>query len=551
MKKLSFILIISLSTSLLFSQREEYLKTYAQVWGFFKYHHPYPSSVDWDAQLLEDYSKIHADLSQDEFQQLLQQLFDKCTPVEDSKKKYKEEPTYMPKIFDWLDNNLISSKQKEQINALRKIPADFNSDYAKTTSVGAVFFKFEKYYLEVDFSADYRFLALARYWNAINYFFPYRELIHEDWSEVFIALLPEFENAETYWDYYQAVLKASAKIKDGHAVVVMEDEVKHKFNKVRTYAPFYSIDLEEGTFISLPMQFEGFNSPLKRGDQIIAIQGIETEERWKQVQAITPHSNDYTARRGDYNFKAFDSDSVELKVLRNNEKLTFLLPTVTEEQLLDFWQSHKKSVEIEEKMPYEIRTDSVSGKSYMYVDLDVFRKDDMTKELQKLIHQQDYIVMDVRNYPMGTYPVWTKELLKGKRHFAKVGVMNTTFPGSISWRSTQKVGGKKEFQGTLIILVDRRTQSHAEYSVMAFQQHPRAITIGGQTAGADGNVVSIPLPFGINTRISGIAVVYPDDTQTQQVGIKRAIKIRQDSSYLHEPKNDKIMEAALEVIRGG
>lgn len=84
---------------------------------------------------------------------------------------------------------------------------------------------------------------------------------------------------------------------------------------------------------------------------------------------------------------------------------------------------------------------------------------------------------------------------------------------------------------------------------MALQQHPRAITVGGQTAGADGNVFKIPMPYGVDATITGIAIVYSDGTETQQIGIKRDIEVIQDSLYLNDPKNDKIMNVAIGVIR--
>lgn len=90
--------------------------------------------------------------------------------------------------------------------------------------------------------------------------------------------------------------------------------------------------------------------------------------------------------------------------------------------------------------------------------------------------------------------------------------------------------------------------SQAEYTVMALQQHPNTIVIGGQTAGADGNISEIPLPFGIKSVFSGLSVFYPNRTPTQQVGVQRDYQIVQNISYIEEHR-DLILEKALELIR--
>jgi len=47
----------------------------------------------------------------------------------------------------------------------------------------------------------YRLLALFRYWNIVNYFFPYRELCDQKWSTVLADMLPEFVGAENQEEY--------------------------------------------------------------------------------------------------------------------------------------------------------------------------------------------------------------------------------------------------------------------------------------------------------------------------------------------------------------
>jgi carboxyl-terminal processing protease len=60
----------------------------------------------------------------------------------------------------------------------------------------------------------------------------------------------------------------------------------------------------------------------------------------------------------------------------------------------------------------------------------------------------------------------------------------------------------------VIILADERCQSQGEYSVMALQTIPNSVTIGSQTAGADGAVSYIPMGGQLGITYSGYGIYY-------------------------------------------
>lgn len=105
--------------------------------------------------------------------------------------------------------------------------------------------------------------------------------------------------------------------------------------------------------------------------------------------------------------------------------------------------------------------------------------------------------------------------------FAKITYADSRFPGMLRYhRSSKPVGDKNHFDGTLIVLVDERTQSYSEYLTMLLQSNPNTITVGNASSGADGNVSTIVFPGNVKTLYTGIGVYYPDMTPTQRVGIK-------------------------------
>ena len=91
--------------------------------------------------------------------------------------------------------------------------------------------------------------------------------------------------------------------------------------------------------------------------------------------------------------------------------------------------------------------------------------------------------------------------------------------------------------------------SQSEYTARAFRSAPNATVVGSTTAGADGNVSRIPLPGGLESRISGIGVFYPDKKPTQRVGIIPDIVARPTIDGIRNGR-DEVVEAALRHILG-
>jgi C-terminal processing protease CtpA/Prc len=103
------------------------------------------------------------------------------------------------------------------------------------------------------------------------------------------------------------------------------------------------------------------------------------------------------------------------------------------------------------------------------------------------------------------------------------------------------------YAGKVVILVDETSQSQAEYTAMALRAMPGAVVVGSTTAGADGNVSSIPLPGGLNTMISGLGVFYPDHRPTQRVGIVPDVVVRPTIEGIAAGR-DEVLERAVRVI---
>jgi hypothetical protein len=79
----------------------------------------------------------------------------------------------------------------------------------------------EKSYADMTYpSAEYRLLGLFRFWAAIHYLYPYRDLMGEDWAAVLREFIPRMEKAASGLEYARLLEDMGTHIHDGHVSVI-------------------------------------------------------------------------------------------------------------------------------------------------------------------------------------------------------------------------------------------------------------------------------------------------------------------------------------------
>lgn len=521
------------------SQRN-YLACYGQVWGFLKYFHPETSNRDWDKVLLEDFERINNCTSDSSFNIILSDLVELCGALKPEARSIADSLKFT-ESYSWMDSEIIAPENKEAFKYLLENKPVFKNKYISDTPVGKPKITNEEDYGNYTYNPAIQYLALTRYWNVINYYCPNRDIIPNDWNAVYYSHLSNFINAKTYEDYYFAVSRITAEIRDGHGFIKTDNNPLLDYR----FVPFYCVNLSDGCYISIIWQDSLQSYNLQRMDRLVEIDGVSIEEKFKQLSETISYSNEYYLSNSTYYLRLYNKDSVAITVERDGELISQKLPTIDKETVLARYKPKKSDVK---PAPYSFLTDSISGKSYCYINMGKLERSDINRRFKKKLYKTDHIIIDSRNYPNWTVIELSKILIKGERKFATFKKMDFDYPGAYTWTESQTIGNDKTgYSGRIYVLVDYHTMSQAEYTVMALQQHPNTVVIGGQTAGADGNIADIPLPFGISSVFSGLGVFYPDRTPTQQVGVERDYKVVQDHSYLEG--HDLILEKALELLR--
>ena len=526
------------------NNKKHYLVQYGQVWGVLKYFHPKPSSMNWDEVLLKDFDKVQKCQSKDTFNILISSLINRCGDYTLKHRKV-DSSSFFFQSFEFLDKNDFSI---ENLNYLKKLvqnkPKFKNKFILESIGVGNPEVVHEEDYGAYQFNPAIQYLALTRYWNVINYYYPNRDLLSKNWINVYENYLPIFLQANDFTSYFIAIRSITCELKDGHGFVV----TKNIPIKEKKYFPFFTTYLKEGFFVTGIWQdsLNPFN--LKINDRLVAISGVSIEEKANQLNVVIPASNEYYLFKKAPMYFLEAEDSLLITIERDQKTFDLKLGSIDNASVK---KRSKPMPVLEEKPPYCFRKDSISGVNYCYINMGKLERKDLTDDFKKQLYDTKYVIIDSRNYPNWTVIALSKILIRERHKFARFKKINFDYPGSFEWDNSQTIGGRsKGYDGKIIVLVDYNTMSQAEYTVMALQQHPSTYVIGGQTAGADGNISFVPFPFDVKSYFSGLSVFYPDGTATQQIGIKRDLMVEQDFKSLLENK-DLIFEKALEIMRAG
>lgn len=518
----------------------------AQFWGFLKYHHPAVTSgnYDWDIELFKLLPNIITAKSDKDLSAALELFLDRLPQVKDcnSCNKPNELTVFKPNYGDLFTEKILSKRLTEKISFILNNAVIKKSHYvAITGDAGNPIFQNEKAYPDLKTpDASYRLLALYRYWNAVNYFFPYRDVIEQDWNLVLKEMIPVFLNARNQTEYVASALKLFASINDAHAYFIGLNSVVDEFRGKNTL-PFRAKFVQEKLVV-----FDYFNdtdsikSSFKKGDEIIEINGEKVSNLIKKYQPFVAASNYETKLRGlPLAFLMRSNDKVMHLVTRRGT-----LETIHKCTLIDYNSTYNtKKTDIK---PYKI-----INKNIGYVYPNTYKNKDL-KTIEELFKQTKGMVIDMRSYPLESMPYTFGNYIKQhKTPFAKFTSGSIAKPGSFVFGNYLLNGGSKNsYKNKIIVIVDETTQSAAEFTTMAFQSSPNVKVIGSTTAGADGTVSRILLPGGISTMISGIGIFYPDGTPTQRVGVKIDYPIKPTLKGIADGK-DELLEKALELLEKG
>lgn len=527
------------------------LELLAKVWGFLKYHHPAiaSGSYNWDYELFRILPRyLNAQITPERDTILTDWIeslgnIQLCTECKATNPK-----AFLSPDLSWITHYDMSSALQEKLTYIYSNRSQNEHFYMGSQSSGNPEFKNENSYSNMHYPDDgFRLLSVFRYWNMIQYYFPYKHLIESDWDQVLTEHIEPFINAKNELEYEIAALKLIGEVQDTHANLWGGKDKIYK--QKGTYYPPVHTRIIEGKLVVTDFYTESVEENIEMsklvglniGDVITTIGGVAADNLIEERLPYYPASN-YSTKLRDIAPELLRSnkDALDVTFLRDNKTKTLTLKLFKKNEIHKFRWYRKDAG----GKSFKLLNDRIG-----YVTLKNIKKEDIEVIKKEFINTKG-IIIDLRNYPSTFVPFSLGSYFVGETTpFVKFTKANMNNPGEFTFTSTIKIKkSKNNYKGKLIVLVNEFTQSQAEYTSMAFKAGNNTTIIGSTTAGADGNVSRIFLPGNLKTMISGIGVYYPDGTETQKIGIIPDIKLTPTIKGIKEGK-DELLEKAIEIIQ--
>lgn len=559
MKKLLLLLLLLLSYTFQAQTKLNEIEksnSLCYVWGVMKYFHPVVSNgkLDWNKEFITQYDNIQTIETQEE---LNEALFKWINSFENEKTKYSNKPIKLDskKIFTknvdfgWIDQCNFDEKLKTKINQI-KDNSNITKYYASIDKLNDfVNFKNEKGFNGFDEKIkSNRILFLASFWNAMKYWNVNIYLTDENWNEVLKNCQKDFLEADTHEKFEYAKRKLFSKLNDSHSDYDSEYFLDNVLNR---FASFGGPMVNDSLVVT-----NLFNKTLARkdgielGDVIYEIEGMSVKDYFiKKFEDFDSASNlNYLKHMNQYYLLlASNKDSIAIGKISKEHKKEKLFIHLN--KLQEYPKEEQESIYERPKAHFYPIKDDVG-----YINLYTI-SDKQLSEAFKSFDSKKGIIIDLRNYPMNINESdIAKYLYPEKKVFIKVlGPLQPSI-GEYDMQAPLKLiknpfstGSKNSdyYKGKVVLLVNRRTISKAEYMGMAIQQAPNCITVGEQTGGAVMNRIQFTLADKSSIDFTGMGAFYPNDIGAQRNGLKIDHEIRESAMGFNP---NQYIEDAIQLI---
>lgn len=509
-----------------------------KLWGFLKYYHPIISSgkYEWDCELFYILNKVVNVSGKHDRNELLNNWINSFGDLNKllnvRRFNYDSCQIKLKPSLDWIyDSDELGYGLSNTLIKLSEYRSELLScNYVQfVKGVGNPIFMNENKYENIDYNdKKYFLLSLFRFWNIIEYFYPYKYLIDENWDDVLKKNIKSMLNVENKEDYENVCVKMVALLNDSHAKVFFAKSLSPKKN--------IPICLKYSNGNICVIDKLGDETRLNVGDIITKINDVSIADLIQKYRQVISSSNDsYFYNRLVYELVKSNNDSVSVEFM--HEGITL------KDTLKCFDYKISCNLCLKEDI-YGFISNDIG-----YVNLCNVSKKKL-REVMSEMGKTKYLILDLRGYPSEfiLYDL-LKYLLPQPVSFAKITYTTLEYPGLFLYSSPLYVGEVNNYNcytGELIVLINENTISQAEFTTMALISTRKVVLVGGQTAGADGNVSDFYLPGDVKITITGIGVYFPDGEETQRVGILPDIYIVPPLNEIR--KNDYVLEKVINMI---
>ena len=524
----------------------ENLEVAGKVWGFMKYYHPAVTrgTYNWDYQLFRILPQVAQAPDKKTRNDILNKWIGQFGSIKTSAPYVIEDSTKYSRIIDlnWInDTNLFDEELISKLNEIKNAKRSQKFSYyyiPYSTDIE----KREKTYAPIQWKDQgFRILTLFKFWNAMEYCFPYREMTDKPWNAVFKEYLPRFIQPKSQADYELAIHELVACIDDSHGFAGLSSEALAETVLKRRSAPnFIPATLMESASGDIVVK-ETRTAELERGDMIRSIDGESVEKIIRDLKPYIAVSNHAVLVRNTLpHLLRTDSQSMQVTCIRNGKEINL--------KLTNFRQS-KANIPRQYSQVKSVEDYRLDDKNIIYINVATMGKT-MIPEAINNNKDAKGMILDMRRHPNGdAYMTLYSLLCPTPQEFMWFSVNEIQAPGNYKLTAPAMFGTENPeyFKGKVAILVNENTQSHGELSSMAYRKAPRSAIIGSTTAGADGNISFFTLPGCIRGTFTALGAYYPNWEICQRKGVKIDIEARPTNEEIRNGQ-DVWIENAIRYI---
>ncbi len=522
-------------------QMAKNLDILGRVWGFLKYYHPAVIDGDknWDFELFRIMPSVAKASNNKELNRILINFIDGLGDFNTKEYVINDPELYSCYIdLNWLnDKQMFDQKVIDKLNKIKNADRPDKVNYYVIPFRGGARdrnFRAEKTYQVSWSDQGFRLLTLFRFWNVMEYNFPYKYLTDHAWTDVLPTYLPKFLKPESEADFNATLYMLTAEINDSHGRLMfngtLEGTPAAAFRQKRL--PVGLTESAEGKIVVFTDYPE-----LNAGDVITEVEGKPVKKIMEDLAPYTTASNPASLSRNMRGYiLAYNSLPLSIKIERDGKIIPVELRSGSAVSVL------RKTMDEYKKEHKDIVFLNVGR--MQSTELVTIIKDNMDAK---------GIVFDLREYPRDFFSFFklTEILLPDTAINLWFSSQILSYPGNYKKYNECPIGYKNPdyFKGKVAVLVNEGTQSLGEMTAIALRNAPNAAVIGSQTSGADGNATSFNMPYdGMAVGYTVLGAYYPNWGQCQRTGVKIDIEVRPTVEDIKN-KKDVLIEKAIEYIR--
>lgn len=525
-------------------EESRHLAKLCKVWGYVKYRHPafLLGKKDWDAELLELIPQVRDAKDEKTVNELLHTWveglgevdYGTSEPVKAWAEAGEDEKVFIADTAWATDTAALGEALTADLAQLGEIPAIDRSKGPGWIDQ-SLYLSNEPEHEAAYEDAGFRLLGLFRLWNAMEYCFPYLDLLDEDWDGCLKAHIPQMLDGSDQASYERALASLAYQLHDPHVSLGTFDAER------MSMAPPSYADYGSYKFPVPLMEAEGklvvsstaVGCPLERGDVLQAVNGISVEQLTEERKQYASYPReDAVLNRMRYIITASTEEVNQLTVLRDGQELEL-------------------SVRYGERTPRMQTAETfyqVTEGNIALISPGIPDTPEGSLELANTLSRTDGLIIDLRQYPVSS-AVYVLEgyLLEADSASLVFGMPSESVPGAYI-KVTNVHGGSRRYDKPVVILMcNDSSQSAAETAITIFRQAEGAITMGDHSAGGNGTIALLPLPGGLDMTFSSLAVYTPEGERTQRTGIAPDIRVEPTIQGIAEGR-DEVLEAAIEYL---